>query len=129
MDINESNYVDVAEKVISELKDTKDKNGRSVPMLTTSKIRNILSMAADIYNVVLSESSDKLSVDLCGRIDYLRVRLLYEAGRDAKVKLFVDKADLIIVLKKINGSKSRYIQFYRYLEALVAFHKYYGGKD
>ena len=57
---------------------------------------------------------------------------MYECGRDDKDKLvtnFVNEAQILDVLKEINGSKKNYILFSRYMEALIAFHKYYGGKD
>lgn len=129
MQINEQNYVDEAEKVIKQLKDKKDGKGRTVQMVTTSKLRNLLAMTADIYNVVMNEKDDKLSEDICSRIEYLRVRFMYEAGREPAVRNLVDESGIVEVLKGINGSKKKYIIFNRYMEALVAFHKYYGGRD
>ena len=129
MQINEQNYVDEAEKVIKQLKDKKDGKGRTVQMVTTSKLRNLLAMTADIYHVVMNEKDDKLSEDICSRIEYLRVRFMYEAGREPAVRNLVDESGIVEVLKGINGSKKKYIIFNRYMEALVAFHKYYGGRD
>ena len=86
-------------------------------------------MTADIYNQVMICQNDKLSDDLKGRIEYLRVRFMYECGREPLVKNFVEEADILPILKEINGSKKNYILFSRYMEALIAFHKYYGGKD
>ena len=75
MYINENNYADEAEKVILQLKNkTNPKTGKSVPMVTTSKIRSILAMTSDIYNEVIMLQDDKLSDDLAGRIEYLRIR-------------------------------------------------------
>lgn len=129
MTINEGNYVDIAEKVIVDLKALKNKQGRIIPMVTTSKLRNLLSMAADIYNEVMNYGEDKLSEDINARIEYLRVRFLYEAGRESTVKNFVEKSQILDVLKNIKGSRKNFVLFNRYMEALVAFHKYYGGKD
>lgn len=129
MKINNENYVDEAEKVIKELKVMKDKYDKTIPMVTTSKIRNLLAMAADIYNDVSNSGSERLDSDICSRIEYLRVRVIYEAGREQTVKNFVEKAGLINILKSINGEKKNYILFNRYMEALVAFHRFYGGKD
>ena len=128
--INETNYVDKAEKAIRSLRDKAEqqRRGRGEPkIVTTSKIRNLLAMTADIYNQVMICQNDKLSDDLKGRIEYLRVRFMYECGREPLVKNFVE--DVLPILKEINGSKKNYILFSRYMEALIAFHKYYGGKD
>ena len=59
MRVNEQNYVDEAEQAILELKNMKDRNGRPVPMVTTSKLRNLLSMTADIYNAVLNDTEER----------------------------------------------------------------------
>lgn len=130
--INETNYVDKAEKAILSLRDKAEqqRRGRGEPkIVTTSKIRNLLAMTADIYNQVMICQNDKLSDDLKGRIEYLRVRFMYECGREPLVKNFVEEADVLPILKEINGSKKNYILFSRYMEALIAFHKYSGGKD
>lgn len=130
MRINEKNYVDKAEKVISELaEESKAKSRGIVNIVTTSKIRNLLAMTSDIYNQVLVHPSEKLNEDLAGQIEYLRVRFMYECGREPKVKEFVKKAEILEILKEIGASKKNYLQFSRYMEALIAFHRYYGGKD
>ena len=79
MRINKNNYVDKAEKVIQKLvEDSKQKNRGKVNIVTTSKIRNLLAMTADIYNQVLVYTNEKLNEDISGRIEYLRVRFMYE---------------------------------------------------
>jgi len=129
--LNPDTYVDDAEKVIKGL--VTDKNGK--PALTTSKIRKILTMTADIYNSVMSSTDEDLSSELKLRIDYLRVQLVYECGRDDDkrnqypVKDFIEKANLIGILKAQSGKKDEIVLFNRYMEALVAYHKFYGGKD
>ena len=123
--INEQNYVDEAEKAILSLK---DKNGKNM-LPSMSKLRNILNLTADIYNDIRFWQDEKLSTEICGRIDYLRVRLIYEAGREPNVRKLVERAKLIDILKDIKGSKKNYFLFYRYMEALVAFHKFNGGKE
>ena len=130
MKIDENNYVDKAEKVITGLKNkVNQRTGKAEPMVTTSKIRNLLAMSADIYNEVMLLKDDALDKDICGKIEYLRIRFVYEAGREPKVKDFVLSAEILDILKEIKGSRSNYILFNRYMEALIAFHKYYGGKD
>lgn len=129
MQITEQNYVEKAERVILELKNLRDKRNKEIPLVTTSKLRNLLAMTADIYNEVMSQNDDELNEDICSRIEYLRVRFLYEAGRESAVKNLVKEADIIEILKHINGSRKKYILFNRYMEALVAFHKFYGGRD
>lgn len=129
MIITEKNYVEKAENVILKLKEKKDKKNRVIPMVTTSKLRNLLSMTSDIYNEILNFQEEELSEEICGRIDYLKVRFLYEAGREEKVRDLVEEAKIIACINEIKGNRKRYILFSRYMEALVAYHRYYGGRD
>ena len=129
MRIDEMNYVDKAENAIKKLtEESRVKNKGQLKIVTTSKIRNLLAMTSDIYNQVLTYNSEKMDNDIVGRIEYLRVRVMYECGREPKVKEFVQKAEIIELLKEIGNSKKNYLLFSRYMEALVAFHKYYGGQ-
>lgn len=128
--INEENYVDRAEAVIKKLSaKTNSRTGRLEPMVTTSKLRNLLAITSDIYNEIVNYSSEKLNEEIKGRIEYLRVRFTYEAGREPKVGELVKEAELLDIIRQIQGSKKNYILFNRYMEALVAFHRFYGGKD
>ncbi len=129
MRINEENYVDLAERAIKELASQKDMKGRSIPIVTTSKIRNLLAMSADIYNEVVNSKDDKLSNDIIGRINYMKLRFYYEAGRERSVKDFLEKTEVLKIIDEIKGSRKNYILFSHYLEALVAFRKFYGGND
>ncbi len=128
--INDSNYVDTAEAVIKHLKSkVNTKTNKPIPMVSTSKIRNLLAMSADIYNNVLLLQDDTLNDELVGRIEYLRMRFVYESGRDQSVKDFVLEGKILDILKEISGSKANYILFNHYMEALIAYHKFYGGND
>ncbi len=128
MRINEKNYVDFAEQRIKNLAGKRDKKDKPVPIVTTSKIRNLLAMASDIYNEVVNCQNDELNSDIIGRINYMKLRFYYEA-REPSVKAFLEEADVFNIINEINGSRKNYILFNRYIEALVAFRKYYGGKD
>ena len=91
--INEDNYVDMAENAILELiKDSKDKKGKPILIVTTSKIRNLLAMVSDIYNEVLKISGNKLSAEIVGNINYMKIRFYYEAGREVYVKKLLETA-------------------------------------
>ena len=129
MRINEENYVAKAESVILKLIKQVNKQGKVVSMVTNSKIINLLSMSADIYNQVLDCKDDKLPQELNGRIEYLRVRYIYEAGREPRVKDLVIQGELLEIMKEIQGSKKNYILYYHYMEALVAFKRFWNKND
>ena len=127
MKITEDNYVELAEKAINKLK---KKNGE---LVTTSKIRNLLAMTADIYNQVVNLKEEKLSAELIGQINYMKIRFIYEAGREQqkekRVKELIEEADILTHIDEIKNSRKQYILFSRYMEALVAYRKFYGGRD
>lgn len=123
--LDELNYVGQAEKVIQNL--GKDKYGNL--FLTTSKIRNLLGMISDLNNQAIHETGSKLSVELQGGIQYLKMRFAYEAGRERSVKEFVEKANIFDHIDQIGSDRKEFLLFCKYMEALVAYHKFYGGRD
>ncbi len=131
MKLTEENYVQTAENVISELCKRTNKRGEPIDLVTTSQIRNLLAMTADIYNDVINSQSDKLSDEIKARINYLKVRFVYESGRERNenVKKFVKQAEILDIIDDIKDSKHNYILFSHYMEALVAYRKYYGMND
>lgn len=128
MKINKQNYVDEAERVIKGLIRT-DKFGNSKLDLTTSKIRNILSMVSELYTDAQHSREDKLDADMVSRVQYLKMRIAYEAGREHSVKDFVLAAGLLDYAGEIGSSRQNLILFCNYMEALVAYHKFHGGRD
>lgn len=129
MKLTEDNYVEFAEKAIKKLCSEKDKRGKEVAPVTTSKIRNLLAMTTDIYNQVVNLKEEKLSTELIGQINYMKIRFVYEAGREVKVKKLIEEADILTHIDEIKNSRKQYILFSRYMEALVAYRKFYGGRD
>lgn len=120
--LTKDNYVETADKVMQELVKTEKR-------LTTTKIRNLLSMVSDLYNGIRREHSQVLNSDWVSRIQYVRMHFAYEAGREPSVKKFIEQADLMDVIKDIGTSREKLILFCHYMEALVAYHRFYGGKD
>ncbi|MDO4666315.1 MAG: type III-A CRISPR-associated protein Csm2 [Streptococcus sp.] len=114
--LTDENYVDKAEEVM--------KNRENFSKLTTSKIRNLLKLTSTLYD----ESNVKEYSELKDKIAYLRVQFVYQAGRDDAVKRLVEKATILEALKEIQ-EKDSLQRFCRYMEALVAYFKFYGGKD
>ena len=120
--LTDNNYVDKAEKVIKSL--NRNKRDPKLFLLTTSKIRNLLSLTSTLFD----ESKVREYKDLADKIAYLRVQFVYQSGRETSVKDLVKKAEILDILKEINNKESLQ-RFCRYMEALVAYFRFYGGKD
>lgn len=150
------NYVDEAERIMRVLIS-------SGTTITTSKIRNLLSLVTDIYNDESIRTEDKLKPDSVVKLNLMRVRVAYEYGRDTgenksrnkeegsdrdrgesngrdkekssgkdkvyPMKDFISQAHLLEYLKGISTDRADLIRFAHYMEALVAFHRYLGGKE
>ena len=120
--LTDDNYVDKAEKVIKSL--NRNKRDPKLFVLTTSKIRNLLNLTSTLFD----ESKVREYKDLADKIAYLRVQFVYQSGRETSVKDLVKKAEILDILKEINNNESLQ-RFCRYMEALVAYFRFYGGKD
>lgn len=126
--LTDENYVDKAEKAIMNLKrNERDKRNPDAFLLTTSKIRNLLNLTSNLYD----ESNSKDYSRLKDKVAYLRVQFVYQAGREFSVKNLVEEADILRALQEVQQMKNKETlqRFCRYMEALVAYFKFYGGKD
>ena len=103
------NYVDLAETLMSA-------NSKSI---TTSKLRNWFSIANDIYNVESRSSEIGLKPESCTKLLNLRVRIVYDAGKDSKIKDFVTSANLLSYIKGIGSSREQMIRFAQYMDCLL----------
>ncbi len=120
--ITEENYVGKAESVITALIGRKE-------LLTTSKIRKLLAILSEIYTDARHDGKKELSDEIKSRIQYFKMRFVYEAGREKTVKAFWEAAQIEKQIDKIGNSKKELILFCHYMEALVAYRKFLGGKD
>lgn len=124
MELTNINYVDRAEEVILKLKE----EGKGRIRLTTSQIRNILTITSTIYDNAKRKKGPLDEEELMS-VQLLRTKFVYESGRDRNVEQFIQMADLINLIKSIGDSREKLILFCKYMEALVAYHRFEGGKD
>ena len=113
-------------KTVEDLvKDSKDN------MVTTTQLRQLLSNSVIVKNKISLEKLKKdqqLTPELLNRVKYLLIKHTYQCGRESKVKEFDKKFEISEKLKKIKTKKD-FDRFYRYLEEIVAYVKYYVDKD
>lgn len=127
-DFESFDVVTEAEKAIEGLK-YKDKNNRDRIDVTTSQIRkfltavNVVRNKVDLYKAK-NKGAESLSKELTAEIKFLKVNLLYQAGRTAAVEQFMTISKLDVIIDSIGDSLSGFVKFTKYVEALVAYHKF-----
>lgn len=112
-------YVDFSERLMKEKYRT----------ITTSKLRNILSLLMDVYNTEMLRTEETICEDSVVKLQMARIRIAYECGRDRNTKEFVDAAHLLPWLKDVGKNRAQAIRYVHYLEALVAYHRFFGGRE
>ena len=98
-------------------------------MVTTTQLRQLLSNSVIVKNKISLEKLEKydeLTPELLKEVKYLLIKHTYQCGREFKVKEFDKKFEISEKLKKIK-TKEDFDIFYRYLEEIVAYVKYYIG--
>lgn len=124
--LDETNYASFAEKIFRNAKNNVQENrNRWFGKLTTTKLRSIYGLIMNVYTKI-NEPSDfeKYQSD----IQYLKVKMAYESGRDQTVKQFIDSTYLMDAVSRIK-TYEQFLLYCRYAESLVAYFKFYGGKD
>lgn len=118
LELNEGNYADQANRIM------KGREG-SFPELTTSKLRGIYGYIMNVYTRIdAPEEFERYRSE----VQYLKVRMAYESGRDRDVKAFVETSRLLQALDYVK-SYDQFKLYCRYAESLVAYFKFYGGED
>lgn len=135
----------MAQSILEEAKDFYKKaillDRRNVPQITTSQLRNFLNEVVNINNRVeilkaariqSEKNSEELPQDLQDAIDFLDVKLMYQVGRNndrGALKQFYEAGKMAERIRLAKESISAYRKFADLMEAVVALHKYHGGKD
>ena len=100
------------------------KMGRSLAKagLRTTQIRKFL----DAVNKISAESVGKKDFPFRERTILLKPKLAYAAGRENKAKPLM--AVLDSCMDKVRN-KEDFSRFARFVESIVAYHRYYNGRD
>lgn len=107
--------------------------------VTTSQIRGIFSLVREIEQDTLSYAAEApLSAQVERRLSMLRPKLAYQVGRvegqmhapkkvqmQALATILTSAIDTVLELRTV-GAFRNFVDFF---EAILAYHKYYGGQD
>mgnify|MGYP000927000625 CR=1 FL=1 len=123
--LDETNYASFAEKIFRDAKNMQENRNHWFGKLTTTKLRSIYGLIMNVYTKI-NEPSDfkKHQSD----IQYLQVKMAYESGREQSVAEFIGKTHLMDAVSRIK-TYEQFLLYCRYAESLVAYFKFYGGRD
>ena len=131
---------DIAKEAENVILKIKDQNHGEIS-LKTNQIRKFLTAVNAITNKVNVYKAKHLDAtelpdELAGEIQFLKVKAAYQAGKEREnkkhknnVKEFMEQSKMKHHIEGIGTSISKYEEFAHYVEALVAYHKIYGGND
>ena len=122
-----------AEAVIQSLVH-EDHRGYDRLDLKTNQIRKFLAAVTSVTNQIevwhmQHIDTDVLPDELAAAVKYLKVKLAYQAGRVKSVKEFAEKAELARRIDAIGRDRRKYQEFAHFVEALVAYRRFYGGRE
>ena len=125
----DESYVDEAKEIVEIFKKENFEISykRRKEKLTNTQLRNLLAMTSAVYDKARNNGFDHVNE----KIAYLKVQFIYQSGRNLAVKAFVEVAQLVGLVDKIRDLKKMddLLRFCHYMEALIAYFKYYGGAD
>jgi CRISPR-associated protein, csm2 family len=108
---------------------TIEEKGKKIKKIifSTTQLRLLLSNAVVVKNKISMEKNEnaELSENIQNEIKYLLIKHIYQCGKETKVKEFDKEFKISEKIKKIGNSEKKFNDFYRYLEEIVAYMKYY----
>ena len=116
MAVTNENFADEAMKVMQKMKGSR---------LTTSQIRKIWGYIVRVYDRARRTQGKMLDRETVHDLQYAKMKIYYEAGREQAVKHFVNDAGIIRMIDGIGNNKEKFMLFCNYMESLVAFHKFF----
>lgn len=114
-------YVKEAERQVSETGE------RNLP--TTTQLRKIFAHINKIQNkaefVFRDTEGEGLPTEIANELQYLKIQIVYQMAREFKVKGFFEKIRLTDRIDNIK-TKTEFHEFCKYMEAIIAYQKFYG---
>ncbi|MDO5334874.1 MAG: type III-A CRISPR-associated protein Csm2 [Coriobacteriia bacterium] len=118
--LTKMNYASLAERIIENGAYASGNGG-----LSMSKLRGVYALITNVYSRIHSQADFE---NYCSDLQYVKVKMAYESGRDRVVGDFIKKTCLMSAIDDVE-TYEQFILYCRYAESLVAYFKFYGGRD
>lgn len=79
--------------------------------ITNTQLRLILSNSVIIKNKIKNNNDEKLANNIQNEIKYLLIKVIYQAGREPKVKKFIEEFEIVNKIKQIGDSAKNLMNF------------------
>lgn len=123
--INDLNFAMIAELIVAPPDKGGGRRCLAFPELKMSKLRGIYGLIMNVYARVNNEDDLR---ECMSDLQYIKVKMAYESGRNRDVKNFIKRACLMVLLDQVR-SYDQFVLYCRYAESLVAYFKFYGGEE
>lgn len=122
------NFAERAENIIKRYMNIVDYK----EYISTTQLRALFSLLTEVREYVRMQNNSHFNEEMQGRIQYIKMRFVYAAGRkkernEKEVKVFMQLSGLMDCLDTIKDSVKQFELVCKYMEALVAYHKFYIG--
>lgn len=122
--------IEFADKLGKYLCDLRDNNRPGFNAMTTNQIRNIFGEVKRIQRAGI-ENSESDFLLLRPKLAYAEARAISKSPRN-KISAFrevIERAHKAVDLEKENTKEASFQRFVDFFEAVLAYHKAYGGRD
>lgn len=98
--------------------------------LRTTQIRKIIEMAKGLhFQVETSQESEELRERIKAEALHMNVLMAYYAGKNYSILPLQEILEPILMWLAQYPSRENFRKVYAFFEAIVAYHKYFGGKE
>ncbi|MDV3103750.1 type III-A CRISPR-associated protein Csm2 [Thermococcus waiotapuensis] len=102
-----------------------------VDKIHTTQVRKIIEMAKDVHvkvSIIQEEKAD-LSNEIQANARKMMMLLAYTAGKNPNVSSLANSLQPILAWLLENPSKENFNRVYEFFEAIISYHRYFGGKE
>lgn len=100
--------------------------------LKTTQIRKIIEMAKGTHtrvNLPPRDGEASFKKEIEASASRMMMLLAYTAGKNRNVKDFADSLQPILAWLLENPSRENFNRVYEFFEAIISYHRYFGGKE
>ncbi|WP_297467621.1 type III-A CRISPR-associated protein Csm2 [Thermococcus sp.] len=102
-----------------------------VDNIHTTQVRKIIEMAKDVHVRVsiIQEGNTNLEEEIRANARRMMMLLAYTAGKNPNVSSLANSLQPILAWLLENPSRENFNRVYEFFEAIISYHRYFGGRE